>query len=166
VGRRTAIWLVPLVLAVHNAEEAVAFHRFLPRLASSLPAPLRTIEQRLSFGSMLTVLVLVTLVAVAVALWSTLRPRSRIALWAVFAVVATIALNVGSHVVSAIAIVRGYAPGLVTAVLVNAPFAAYLFRRAAREQWLSRRALLWTIPAALVLHGPVLVGTLWLAGTR
>lgn len=166
MGRRTAIWLVPLVLAVHNAEEAVAFRRFLPRLASSLPAPLRTIEQRLSFGSMLTVLVLVTLVAVAVALWSTLRPRSRIALWAVFAVVATIALNVGSHVVSAIAIVRGYAPGLVTAVLVNAPFAAYLFRRAAREQWLSRRALLWTIPAALVLHGPVLVGTLWLAGTR
>jgi hypothetical protein len=79
--------------------------------------------------------------------------------------VATIALNVGSHVVSSIAIVRGYAPGLVTAVLVNAPFAVYLFRRASRERWLPRRAILWTIPAALVLHGPVLVGTLWLAGT-
>jgi hypothetical protein len=164
VSRRAAIWLVPVVLAVHNAEEAIAFRRFLPRLASSLPGPLRTIEQRLSFGSMLTVLVLVTLVGVAVALWSTLRPRSRAALWAVLAVVATIALNVGSHVVSAIVIVRGYAPGLVTAVLVNAPFAVYLFRRAFRERWLPRRAIFWTIPAALVLHGPVLVGTLWLAG--
>lgn len=165
MSRRTAIWLVPVVLAVHNAEEALAFRRFLPRLASSLPGPLRLIEQRLTFGSMLAVLVLVTLVGVAVALWSTFRPRSQVALWAVFAVVATIALNVGSHVVSAIAIVRGYAPGLVTAALVNAPFAVYLFRRAAREHWLSRRALLWTIPAALALHGPVLVGTLWLAGT-
>jgi hypothetical protein len=165
VSRRAAIWLVPVVLAVHNAEEAIAFRRFLPRLASSLPGPLGAIEQRLTFGSMLTVLVLVTLVAVAVALWSTIRPQSRLALWAVFAVVATIALNVGSHVVSAAAIVRAYAPGLVTAVLVNAPFTAYLVRRAARERWLSPRALAWTIPAALVLHGPVLVGTLWLAGS-
>ncbi|HTK47613.1 MAG TPA: HXXEE domain-containing protein [Gemmatimonadaceae bacterium] len=162
--RRAAIWLVPLVLAVHNAEEAIAFHRFLPRLATSLPGPLRTIEQRLTFGSMLTVLALVTLVGVAVALWSTLRPGSRLALWSVLAVAATIALNVGTHVVSAIEIVRGYAPGLVTAVLVNAPFVVYLLRRAARERWLSSRALLCTIPAAVVLHGPVLVGTLWLAG--
>jgi hypothetical protein len=51
---------------------------------------------------------------------------------------------------------RGYAPGLVTALLLNLPFSLYLLRRAARERWLDRGAL-WTLaPAALLVHGPML----------
>jgi hypothetical protein len=54
----------------------------------------------------------------------------------------------------------------VTAILVNAPFVMYCFRGAARERWVSSAALWATIPAAVILHGPVLVGALWLAARR
>ncbi len=72
-------------------------------------------------------------------------------------------MNVLSHV-GAASMVRGYSPGLVTAVLVNLPFSAYLIGRAAREPWLSRRRLLGASPISLLIHGPLLVGLLSLSG--
>jgi hypothetical protein len=60
-------------------------------------------------------------------------------------------------------VLGGYAPGLVSALLVNAPVSAYLLGRASREDWVPRgaRHALW--PAALVIHGPVLWGVLFLS---
>lgn len=70
---------------------------------------------------------------------------------------AVVALNVLWHVGAAVAF-GGYVPGVVTAVLVNAPFSVYFFRRAAREGWLRPAALWATIPAAVAVHGPGLLG--------
>ena len=84
-------------------------------------------------------------------------------LWYLLSLQAAIGLNVIAHVVSAVVVFRGYGPGLITALAFNAPFTAYCFRRASREQWLGLTALRATALAALVLHGPVLLGALWLA---
>lgn len=94
------------------------------------------------------------------------HPSSPRALWVLLALETTVGLNVIAHVTSALVLFRGYGPGLVTAILVNAPFVTYCFRRAARERWVSSAALWATIPAAVILHGPVLVGALWLAARR
>ena len=54
----------------------------------------------------------------------------------------------------------GYAPGLVTALVLNLPFSLYLLRRAIREQWLSRPARWALVPGAILLHGPLLAALL------
>ena len=59
---------------------------------------------------------------------------------------------------------RGYSPGLVTALLVNLPFSLFLFRRALRASWVRPRDLAWLLVAALLVHGPGLVGLMVLAG--
>jgi hypothetical protein len=56
------------------------------------------------------------------------------------------------HVTAAILLFDGYAPGLLTAVLLNLPFSVYLIGRAGKENWVSRRALWALLPSALLAH--------------
>jgi hypothetical protein len=167
--RRAVLWAIAPLLAAHNAEEALTIPRYLPAVRARAPAPLARLADAVTTEGVLVALAAATLVPLAVVAWAVARPRSRAALWAVLLVQATVLLNVASHVASAALVLRGYAPGLATAVAVNLPFSAYLFRRAARERWLGRGALLALVPGALVVHGPLLVGLLLLVarlGTR
>jgi hypothetical protein len=158
-----AIWLAPVLLAVHNLEEALAFETYLARVPSLLPPSVAPLASRLSYPAMLTALVIVTILGVVVAALAAREPSASWGVWSLLVLEATMAVNAAAHLTSAVVLFRGYGPGLVTAVLINAPFAWYCFRRASREQWVSRRALRATMPAALLLHGPVLAGGLWVA---
>jgi hypothetical protein len=164
LGRRTVIWLAPLFLALHNLEEALGFERFLLRVPALLPSGLATVASRLDYPTVLVALVVVTVVGVIVASLAAQPSTASWGLWLLLVLEAVMAINAVSHLFMAIVLFHGYAPGVVTAVLLNAPFAGYCFHRASREAWVSRRALRAVVPAALVLHGPVLVGGLWLAG--
>ena len=161
--RRTVACLAAALVTLHNAEEALTFERLLPDLPALLPPPLSSIAARLTYPAMLIALGVVSLLAVGVAVAVWLRPRARWSLWLLLVLEATMAINALSHALVALAVVHGYAPGVVTALLVNVPFAVYCFRRAAREQWVSSRAVAATVPAALIVHGPVLIGGMWLA---
>ena len=130
--------------------------------ADLLPEPLVRIAHAMSYPSMLLALVIATLLFAGMALATVARPQSPAALWALLTLEALMGINAVAHAASAWLVLGGYGPGLVTAVLLNAPFAAYCFRLAHRDRWLGRTALLSTLPAALVLHGPVLLGALWL----
>ena len=163
-SRRTVAWLSLGLFTLHNAEEALAFRTYLPRMPMLLPEPFAGIAATVSYPVMMVALVVVTVLALLVAVAVAARPQSPGALWALLTMEAVLGLNVLGHVLSALVIFRGYGPGVVTAVLVNAPFAIYCFRRARRERWVSTAALWATLPAALFLHGPVLVGGLWLGG--
>ena len=99
---------------------------------------------------------MVTAVALIVAWWSYQRPDSLVALWLVLLIQTTVLLNVVWHVAAAVVLFGGYAPGVATAVLLNLPFSIYLLRRAGRQRWLGPRALWALLPAAIVLHGPLL----------
>ena len=157
------MWLVPVLLTVHNAEEALAFRSYLPRIRTLRPDPFASLGAELSYPALLIALTVVSVAAFLVAAATAARPRSVASMWLLLALEATVALNVVAHLASAAFVFHGYDPGLGTAVMINAPFAVYCFRRARMEQWLSPGALRATVPAALILHGPVLLGGLWLA---
>jgi hypothetical protein len=135
----------------------------LPEVPTLLPPPFATVAARLTYPTMLIALAVVSLLTVAVAIAVSRDPDARWALWLLLVIEATMALNALSHALLSLVIFRGYAPGVVTALLVNVPFAVYCFRRASRQNWVSTRALGATIPAALIVHGPLLAGGLWLA---
>ncbi len=157
------LWLVPLLLLVHNAEEALTIGPVLPlvnaRLAVTLPGQPPTV----SYPEFLTALALVTGLPFLVAAAGNLRRPGSRAGYVLLIVQATLLLNVMSHVAAA-ALVRRYAPGLATAVLVNLPFSLVLLSQAWRMHWYSRRALAALAPAALLVHGPGVIGLLWLIG--
>jgi hypothetical protein len=163
VTRRVALWLLPGALALHNAEEAVAFPRFLPVVRAHAPAFARSAVDAVTLPQMYLALLLATLVPLAVVIWAQARPASDAARWLALLVAAVLLVNVLSHVTIAL-LLRGYAPGVATAVALNLPCCAYLLRRAARERWLGPRALAALAPAAVVVHGPLLLGLIALAG--
>ena len=158
---RRIVWAVPVCLTLHNAEEALALRTRLPTLSDRLPQPVQGLVASFPYNAFLGALGCLTLLVIAVALWAMLRPHG-FATWLLAAFQATIALNVVAHCVAALTL-RGYAPGLITALLINAPFSWYFFRRASRDEWLSPKALWATLPAAVVLHGPALLGLLLVA---
>jgi hypothetical protein len=163
VSRRLVIWIIPALLTVHNAEEAIAFRSYLPRVPGLLPPSLAGLAARLTYAAMVQTLTVLSVLVFVLAFVVDARPGARKLFWLLLAVEAAVGLNGIAHLLSATVVFRGYAPGLVTALLLNVPFAAYCFRRAQREQWVSSTALWATIPAAFVLHGPVLFAGLWLA---
>jgi hypothetical protein len=163
MSQRTIVWLVPVLLTVHNAEEALAFRAYLPRMRTLLPEPFTGLAASLSYSALLLALTVVSVAAFLVAAAAAARPRSIASMWLLLSLEAMVALNVVAHLASAAFVFHGYDPGLGTAVMVNAPFAVYCFRRARMEQWVSPAALWATVPAAFILHGPVLFGGLWLA---
>jgi hypothetical protein len=156
------VWLIPALLTLHNAEEAFALRSALPRLRSALSEPFAAAAARLTYPVVVKALVALSILTFAVAALVVARPSSRAALWLLLALEAAVGINAIAHVASAL-VFRGYTPGLASAVLINAPFAVYCLRRGRREHWLSQAALCATLPAGLVLHGPVLVAGLWLA---
>lgn len=157
LGRRYLLWLVPLLLTLHNLEEAVFMQGFLGRFAERIP-----ILPTVTYGQFLLALAVVTLAPYAFAASGPLERRSR-AFLLVLATQMVVLVNVAAHVAAAVW-ARGYAPGLVTALLVNLPFSLFLFRRALRGAWVKPRDLAWLLVAALLVHGPGLVGLMVLAG--
>ena len=157
---RRVLWLVPVLLALHNAEEALFFPRYLPFVLARLPPGWQAVAAPLTTGQVWSALAVVTGVAFAVAWWAHLRPDSRTALWLLLLIQSAVLLNAVWHVAIAFVLFGGYAPGLVTAVALNLPFSIHLLRRAFREQWLSRPARWALVPGAILLHGPLLAALL------
>jgi hypothetical protein len=163
LSRRQALWLIPVELAIHNAEEALTLPRYLPVIRDRLPVTLAAMASGIQIADLWVALAAVTIAPLGVVVWADRRPRSQAACWWALMVQAVMAINVLSHVLIAAFVLRGYGPGLVSALVVNPPVSAYLLGRASREGWVppgAQRAL-W--PAALFIHGPVLWGTLLLS---
>lgn len=162
LGRRRLLWLVPLLLTLHNVEEALFMEGFLARLASALPAFLSGVLPTITYGQFLAALGVVTAVPWLFAASGPLERRSR-AFLLVLGTQMVVLLNVVSHAAAAVWL-RFYVPGLATALLVNLPFSVYLFRRALAGSWVRPRDLAWLFLAALLVHGPGLIGLMVLAG--
>ena len=158
--RRPVLWLVPVFLALHNAEEALFVPRYLPFVLSRLPPGGQALVAPLTTGQVWAALAVVTASAFLVTWWADRHPESPLALWLVLLISATVLLNAIWHAAAAIVLFGGYAPGLGTALLLNLPLSIYLLRRAAAEGWLSRGARWALLPGAIILHGPLLAALL------
>lgn len=161
--RKSALWLVPLFLLVHNLEEALLMPRFLPLDPARFPAALRPLVPDVRYAQFLPALVIFTLLPFIVAAVGKLDVRGSRSVFILLVIQAVMLVNVASHLGSAF-LLGGYSPGLVTALLLNLPFSIYLFRRAAAEEWISRRALLSLPLAAVLVHGPLLIGVFVVSG--
>ena len=156
--------LLVLVIALHNLEEGVTVPAFLPRVRAHLqqiPAfhdvALPTAER------MYVALVVVTLVPGLLVGWATTGRDSVVKREIVAILVAALLWNVLIPHVPAAILLGGYAPGVLTAVAINLPFAVYFFRRSAHERMLTRRQigvalligllLLMVAPPLLLLAG-------------
>lgn len=164
LSRRAAVWLIPSFLALHDAEEALTLRQALPRVRDTLPSSLAALAARVTYPTIVVLLAALPVAAFGLALLAASRPDSRGPLWMLLSLEVAVGLNAIWHVASAALVFQGYSPGLVTAVLLNGPFAVVCMRRANQEHWLSPSYLRATLPTAVVLHGPVLLGGLWLVG--
>ncbi len=154
--RLAGLWTVPAALLLHNLEEALTLGPALARLQSAvarvagrpmaLPGPAQYLRA------------LLFLTAAVVLLWVLARVWDRLA-YALVVVQAVMALNVFAHVAVAL-LLGGYAPGLLTALLVEAPVSLYVLRRLREGAWMTRAQWLLLPLLAAVLHGPGLVALL------
>lgn len=159
MSRKTLLWLVPVLVTIHDLEEALFMPAFLEKRNASIPDSLRGIIPTVTYRQFLIALVIITIIPYVIALFLNGR-------WAVYLLVCfqvVILINVFAHVVTSI-FQKGYGPGLATALLINLPFSLYLLRRVVLERWMSKKALALMFPIGLLIHGPGLMGLMLLSG--
>ena len=145
--------LLPVVIALHNAEEALTAPAYLPRVddyVARVPL-LRDAGLPPSLTQLYIGLVVVTIVPALMIGWATSGRESAAKRGLVAVVAAALLWNVLLPHVSAMIAFRGYAPGGLTALLVNLPFCVYFFRRSSREGILTRGEMTWAIIFGLFL---------------
>ena len=132
--KRSALLGVPVLLTLHNAEEALFVPRALGEVAKRLPpafaGALPTAEQ------MYVALAVATVIPWLVWLPGAARRETRLGTRLLLLLQCVMLVNAGWHVAAAV-VLGGYAPGLATALAFNLPFSIYLLRRALKERWLS-----------------------------
>jgi hypothetical protein len=159
--RLAGLWVVPAALLLHNLEEALTLGAALPRLEAAasraLGRPLTLPTAPQYHRSLLVLTAAVAALYVLARLWDRLA-------YALVVVQAVMTLNVGAHVAFAL-LLRGYAPGLLTALLVEVPASLFVLRRLREGAWMSRTQWLLLPLLAGILHGPGLIALLrWVGG--
>src|SRR5271166_4547516 len=149
LSRNAVLALIGLTLVLHTTEEYLTFPAYLPpasRLPRLLPPPaLLQNPQNLRIA-----LLMATVLPLGVIAWAILRPR-KARLVAVLFLESILLVNAGWHIFAAW-VRGGYAPGVVTAVLINLPFGIYVLRKAVKEQCIPPRTEWLLIGVALLLH--------------
>jgi len=149
LSRNAVLALIGATLVLHTTEEYLTFPAYLSsdnRLRRLLPPPgLLQNPQNLRFA-----LLMATVLPLAVIAWAIWRPRKALLVSVLF-LECILLVNAGWHMIAAV-IRGGYAPGVLTAVLINLPFGVYVMRRAVKEQWIPARTAWLLIGIALVLH--------------
>jgi hypothetical protein len=149
LSRNTVLALIGATLVLHTTEEYLTFPAYLSsakRLLRLLPLP----EFLQNSQSQRVALVMAAVLPLAVIAWAILRPRKALLVSVLF-LEYILLVNAGWHILAAWAR-GGYAPGVITAVMINLPFSGYVLRRAVKEQWIPSRMVWQLTGMALVLH--------------
>ncbi|MBV9110459.1 MAG: HXXEE domain-containing protein [Gemmatimonadetes bacterium] len=159
-SRRAALLLVPVLLTVHNAEEALFVPRALRTVLHRVPVQFTNFVP--TARQVYVGLLLATVVPWLSWLAGAARRETRAGIAALLLIQCVVLANVAWHVGAAFWL-HGYAPGLATALVLNLPFSIWLLQRAWRERWIRRPMLAGFLPLAVLLHGPVVFALTWLA---
>ncbi len=149
-------WLFPVAVTLHNLEEAIWMPGWQLHLAAQIPArPPRASEFRIA-------LVVITLAAFGVTYLSIRRGPQSVWAYLTFGSVVALLANVFVPHLSVAILFGGYAPGVVTAILINLPLMTLLVFRAVRDGWVSGgRAVAFGVGVPMAL-GVAIVGWLTL----
>lgn len=149
LSRNAVLALIGVTLVLHTTEEYLTFPIFLSsdnRLHRWLPAP-RLLQ---SPHDLHLALVMATVLPLAVITWAILRPNKILLISALF-LECILLVNAGWHILAAL-VSGGYAPGVISALLINLPFGVYVLRRAVKDQWITTRTAWQLIGIAVGLH--------------
>jgi hypothetical protein len=149
---RALIWLGPVAFLVHDLEEVLTMERWTREHISSLPSVVQPFLPVTTAQVAVAVALLLTLFVCAAYAASRTGRRGGALTFFVFLVV-TLGLNGLGHIVQAV-VFQGYVPGLVTAVLVSLPYAAFLIWRMHRRGLFTARKLAILAAAGAVAHVP------------
>jgi hypothetical protein len=105
------LWLFPIALALHNLEEAIWFPAWSQH-AGFWERPIGATEFRIA--------VLLTILAFPITFWSVRTRQEALTTYMLAGFLFAMLLNVIFHVAATVGL-REYAPGVVTAVLINLP---------------------------------------------
>ena len=164
MSRRSLLWLVPVIITVHNLEEALFMPAFLQARNSSIPDFLRGLIPPITYRQFLIALLVFTAMPYVIPLLGHLDRERSAGVYLLLGLQVVMLYNVLAHVMMA-AVMGGYAPGVVTAVVFNLVFSVYLLRRAFAEGWISRRAIVLLFPIGLIIHALGLPSLIVLSGS-
>jgi hypothetical protein len=166
LSRRALLWLVPLFITVHNLEEMA----FMPGLLANWPDKIPGWLAKLlpagifppTYHQFLVLLLVVTVLPYAFALLGGAKRPRGLRTFLLSGAQLVMLINVLSHIVS-MNVWNGYVPGLVTSLAIILPFSLYFFVTALRQGWLRWSDFGVLGVAALVAHGPGLIGLILLS---
>jgi hypothetical protein len=155
VTRRSWYFLIGLAFALHNSEEAIAAPRMLAMMQARGPALLRAFYSGIEVAELRVSLFILTALGLFLTLMAARNEESTGSAYTMLVFAALIGLNALMHIALAVTF-RTYMPGLITAILLTLPLSLLVLSRAFRERWVPTRAYWSVIPAAVVVHGPLL----------
>ncbi|MFZ0963402.1 MAG: HXXEE domain-containing protein [Terriglobia bacterium] len=155
------LWLMPVILAVHDGEELatmpgwIARHqRELAQLAGMNKLLAGIVHSLATTTPQMAIAVgFILVIFVAVTAGASLSLRRGPWLYAYSCLLGVLFLHVFTHVGQAI-LMRGYTPGVVGAVLVIVPGALFIYRRLFAAQLLTWKSAVVTALAGLALFIP------------
>jgi len=164
MSRKALLWLVPVFVTIHNLEEALFMPAFLQTRNDSIPAGLRSLLPPITYRQFLIPLIILTAMPYLIAWFGNLERERSVSVYVLLGLQVVMLYNVLAHIVMAAAM-GGYAPGVVTALIVNLPFSLYLLRRAVKESWAPRKVIVLLFSVALIVHAVGLPLLIILAGS-
>jgi hypothetical protein len=154
-------WLFPIAITAHNLEEGAWLPGFVAAHRSELPWTIAPVEFRFALVVLTAAAWVITYLS-----WRT-GPKT---LWAhlLFGYIVAMLVNVVVPHIPAAIIFRGYAPGVVTAVVINLPVLTFLSVRAIKDGYVpGRKAVAFAVgvPLGIVAALPALFALgRWLSG--
>jgi hypothetical protein len=145
-------WLFPVAVTLHNLEEAIWLPGWVAEHANQLPYVAGPAAFRFAAA-------VLTVAAYVITYLSVHHGRENLWTYLWFGYVVTMLANVFIPHVPAALIFRSYAPGLVTAVVVNLPVMTFLLVHALRYGYASgRKAVVFAVvmPVGIVAMVPIL----------
>jgi hypothetical protein len=140
------LWLVPIVLTIHNLEEAPCMAGWYKRLPMKIPYTITSRQFAIAVSFITVAGFVLTYIGIEyLANWS--------GYLLVLEIQAILLVNAFIPHIAAAVRFRMYGPGLVSAVLLILPFSFYLFRRAMDENiidWPQFWMMLAIAPVAMV----------------
>jgi hypothetical protein len=163
MNKKLTLWMVPILITVHNIEEALFMPAVIERRNSSIPIALSALLPPVTYKQFLLALFIVTAIPYFVAWYTSRAPEREARVSWLLCLQIIMFINVFAHAGMAL-LIGGYAPGVVTALAIILPYSIFLLGRALRESWVSKKALVLLGVIGFLLHALVVPGILILAG--
>lgn len=155
LSRRSWCLILSLAWVLHDSEEWLLAPQMLQFMQSDAPDFVRNVYAGITVPELQAVLLILTSVVLVVIATAARFASTATAAFGTMVLAALLGLNGVFHI--ALFIDTGaYAPGLLTAVMLSLPIAAALLVQARRQRWTPTPAFLAVVPAAVLVHGPVL----------